>query len=83
MEKRIYYTVIIEPAAEGGFWAYVPALPGCFTQGETLDETVEMAQEAVEGFMEVLAEKGEEIPVENHHPRRLTLDIEVKAPTRG
>lgn len=82
METRTY-TVIIEPADEGGFWAFVPALPGCFTQGETLDETVKMAHEAVEGFVEVLAEKGEKIPVEKHYPERLTLDIEVKTPARG
>ena len=82
MEKRIY-TVIIEPAPEGGFWAYVPALPGCFTQGETLAETVQMAREAIEGFVEVWAEKGNEIPVEKHHPRRVTLDLEVKTPARG
>jgi len=80
MEPRIY-TVKIEPCEEGGYWAYVPALPGCFTQGETLDEVASMAQEAVEGFLEVLAEKGQPIPVEEHHPRRLTLDIEVKTQT--
>ena len=82
MEVRTY-TVNIEPCEEGGYWAYVPALPGCFTQGKTLDEVVRMAQEAVEGFVEVLAEKGQEIPVEQHHPKRLTLDIEVKTPTRA
>lgn len=82
MQTRTY-TVVIEPDDEGGFWAYVPALPGCFTQGKTLEETAKMAQEAVEGFVEVLAEKGEKIPVEKHYPERMTVDIEVKTPTRG
>jgi predicted RNase H-like HicB family nuclease len=31
------YTVHIEPAPEGGFWSQVPALPGCFSQGETIE----------------------------------------------
>ena len=53
MEERTY-TVNIEPCEEGGYWAYVPALPGCFTQGETLDEVVRMAQDAVEEFVAVL-----------------------------
>ena len=80
MEKRTY-TVNIEPCEEGGFWAYVPALPGCFTQGETLDEVVRMAKEAIEGFVEVLAEKGMPIPVEEHHPRPWKLNIQV--PVKG
>lgn len=60
MEIRTY-TVKVLPAAEGGYWAYVPALPGCFTQGETLEEVKRMAQEAVEGFIQVLAERGNAI----------------------
>jgi predicted RNase H-like HicB family nuclease len=79
MEVRTY-TVKIEPCEEGGYWAFVPALPGCFTQGETLDEVVRMTREAIEGFVEVLAEKGQPIPVEHHDPRFLTLDIDVKTP---
>jgi len=80
MEERIY-SVIIEPCEEGGYWARVPALPGCFTQGETLDEVIHMAKEAIEGFIEVLAELGQPIPVEENSKRHLTLGIEVKAPT--
>ncbi len=82
MEVRTY-TVNIEACEEGGYWAYVPALPGCFTQGRTLDEVVRMAQEAIEGFVEVLAETRGNIPVEQHHPQRLTVNIEVKAPARA
>ena len=36
------YTVKIEPCEEGGFWAYFPALPGCHTQGETIEEVLAM-----------------------------------------
>ena len=82
MEARTY-SVMIEPAEEGGYWAYVPALPGCFTQGRNLEEVVAMAREAIEGFIEILAERGKPIPVETHHPRRQTLDIEVRTPARA
>ena len=81
MEIRTY-TVKIVPAEEGGYWAYVPALPGCFTQGKNLEEIERMAQEAVEGFIQVLAERGKPIPVERHHTRRFTLNIQVKTPAR-
>ena len=39
---------IIHPAEEGGFWAEVPALPGCVTQGETEEEVTANLREAVE-----------------------------------
>ncbi len=43
---------IIHPAEEGGFWAEVPALPGCVTQAETREELEENVREAVEGWLE-------------------------------
>lgn len=44
---------IIHDAEEGGFWAEVPALPGCVTQGETIDEIHANLREAVEGWLNV------------------------------
>jgi len=44
---------IIHEAEEGGFWAEVPALPGCVTQGETLKEIRKNIREAVELWLEV------------------------------
>jgi len=43
---------------EGGFWAEVPALPGCYSQGETLDELRENVREAIAGVLEVMREQG-------------------------
>jgi predicted RNase H-like HicB family nuclease len=77
------YTVKVVPAEKGGYWAYVPALPGCFTQGKNLVEIERRAHEAIEGFIEVLAERGKPIPVEKHHTRRFTLNIQVKTPARA
>jgi predicted RNase H-like HicB family nuclease len=48
---------VIHPAEEGGFWAEVPALAGCVTEGETLDETLANIREAVEGWLLVATEK--------------------------
>lgn len=49
--------VLIHPAEEGGFWAEVPALPGCVSEGDTFDETVDNIREAMEGWLEVAAER--------------------------
>ena len=43
---------IVHPAEEGGFWAEVPALPGCLTQGETQEEIRENLLEAIEVWFE-------------------------------
>ena len=44
---------IIHEAEEGGFWAEVPALPGCVTQGDTLEEVTANLREAIEGWLSV------------------------------
>jgi predicted RNase H-like HicB family nuclease len=43
---------IIHPAEEGGFWAEVPALPGCVSEGETYAETLANIREAAEGWLQ-------------------------------
>ncbi len=43
--------VILHPAEEGGFWAEVPALPGCFSQGETQGEVMKNIQEAIQAYL--------------------------------
>lgn len=58
------YTVIVHNAEEGGYWAEVPALPGCFSQGETIEETLQNTREAIDLHIEVLQEDGEEIPTD-------------------
>ena len=45
--------VIIHEAEEGGFWAEVPALPGCATQGDTFEELLQNLYEAREGYLSV------------------------------
>lgn len=48
--------VVIHNAEEGGFWAEVPAIPGCMTQGETYEELLEKLYEAIEGCLMVEVE---------------------------
>lgn len=45
--------VIVHEAEEGGYWAEVPSIPGCATQGETFDELLINIYEAVEGCLSV------------------------------
>jgi len=45
--------VIVHEAEEGGYWAEVPAIPGCATQGETFEELLTNLYEAVEGCLSV------------------------------
>lgn len=56
------YVLVIHAAEEGGYWAEVPALDGCFVQGETLEELLEDAPDAIGSHLEALREDGQELP---------------------
>lgn len=75
------YTVIFEPAEEGGYCVYVPALDGLATQGETLEEARDMAKEAIIGYLEALAKDGKPAPVEQaediHEPVREVMEVSL------
>lgn len=45
--------IVVHDAAEGGFWAEAPALPGCASQGDTMDELLANMREAVQGWLAV------------------------------
>ncbi|HUX09631.1 MAG TPA: type II toxin-antitoxin system HicB family antitoxin [Terriglobia bacterium] len=49
--------VVVHEAEEGGYWAEVPAIPGCATQGETLEELMKNVHEAVEACLSVEVEE--------------------------
>ncbi len=63
-KKILEYTVIFEPAEEGGYVVSVPAIPGCATQGETFEEASVNIKDAIQGCLAVLKGEGEEIPQE-------------------
>ena len=72
------YTIILEPEPEdGGYVVLVPALPGCITQGETVSECIERAQEAITGYIESLRLAGEPIPEEPERPQAITIEVHV------
>jgi predicted RNase H-like HicB family nuclease len=56
------YTVIVHSDETGGYWVEVPALPGCASQGETVDEALENVKDAIKLYLEVLEEDGAQIP---------------------
>jgi antitoxin HicB len=61
MSSRIY-KVRLKQEPEGGYTVIVPALPGCISYGENVEQALAMAKEAIEGYISVLEENGESIP---------------------
>ncbi|MBM3924555.1 MAG: type II toxin-antitoxin system HicB family antitoxin [SAR202 cluster bacterium] len=78
---RLSYTVLLIPgeADEGGYWVKIPALPGCVTQGETVEEALKNAEEAVQGYILSLKERGLPIPGENAQTTGLISLVSVEA----
>lgn len=70
------YTIVLEPdLEEGGYTVLVPALPGCITQGETVEQCIERAKEAIAGYIESLQAHGEPVPEETERPQMITIDV--------
>ncbi len=62
--KVLSYRILLRKEPEGGYTVIVPSLPGCVTYGDTIEEAIKMAKEAIELYIESLKEHGEEIPTE-------------------
>jgi predicted RNase H-like HicB family nuclease len=60
------YTILIHQAEEGGFWSEVPALPGCYSQGESIDETLKNSKEAIEAHLQAMKEDLVAVPIEGN-----------------
>lgn len=58
MEDRAEYEVVLIPQAEGGYLVSVPDLPDVVTEGETREEALTMARDAIEGYLAVMRERG-------------------------
>ena len=63
--KTLNYRIRLEKEEEGGYTVIVPALTGCVTSGETVEEAIAMAKEAIEGYIETLIDLGKEVPTDN------------------
>ena len=63
--QQYSFSVIFEPAEEGGYTVIVPSLPGCVTEGDTLEEAKSMAVDAIKAYCESLKKDGKPIPQKN------------------
>jgi len=62
--KPLSYRVLLRKEPEGGYTVIVPSLPGCVTFGDTVEDGIEMAKEAIQLYIESLKKHGEAIPTE-------------------
>ena len=70
------YTVLLTPEPEdGGYSVAVPALPGCHTQGDTLEEALANAREAIRLYLEDVIASGEPIPEERNRPELIQVEV--------
>jgi predicted RNase H-like HicB family nuclease len=69
------YKIIIEPQEEGGYTAYSPKFPGCVSEGETYQETIDNIQEALELYLEVQKERGYATIKDDIHVTELCVNI--------
>jgi len=76
--KVLNYRILLRKEPEGGYTVIVPSLPGCVTYGDTIEEAIEMAREAIELYAESLKKHGEEMPTEEG-TLEYTLTVEAHA----
>ena len=70
------YRVLLRKELEGGYRVIVPSLPGCITYGDTIEEAMDMAKEAIDLYIESLKAHGEEIPTDRD-TLEYTLTVEA------
>lgn len=63
--KQLTYRILLNPEPEGGYTVTVPALPGCVTWGEDINNAIEMAKEAIEVYIESMVANNEKVPDES------------------
>ena len=69
------YTIVLEPEEDGGYFVAVPALPGCFTRGRTVEECRERAVEAIGVHIAGLRAGGEHVPEEVGVPQLMAVTV--------
>ena len=70
------YKIYLHKEPEGGFTVTVPALPGCITYGDDVDEAIAMAKEAIELYVEELRDRGEDVP-DDSNTLEYSLNLEM------
>jgi predicted RNase H-like HicB family nuclease len=74
-KSRRYSVVLVPDPDEGGYVVEVPALPGLVTYGRTMDEALEMARDAIQGWIEVQEETGRPVPAETEPVQVVSLVV--------
>lgn len=72
---RRYTIVLIPDPHEGGYTVTVPTLPGCITEGDTADEALNNARDAIRLYLKDLAESGEPLPEETAPPELAAVEV--------
>ena len=75
--RKFEYTVLFEPAEEGGYIVHIPALNGLTTEGDTLEDAKSMALDAIKGYLETLRERSLPIPDDIAIPHPLIQKLAV------
>ena len=70
------YKLHLHKEEEGGYTVIVPALPGCISYGEDVDDAIAMAKEAIELYIEELKDRGEPIP-DDTNTLEFSVSLEV------
>jgi antitoxin HicB len=73
--KQGTYSIVLEPEEGGGYAVSVPTLPGCLTQGKTVEEAMERVAEAISVHMAGLEADGEPVPEEHEPPRLVRVTV--------
>jgi predicted RNase H-like HicB family nuclease len=75
MKAMRTYTIVVEPEESGGYYVTVPALPGCFTRGSTIEECQERAVEAIGVHVAGLRTNGQPVPKQIAAPHLFAVTV--------
>ena len=73
--QRRFKVILEQDMVDGGYTVTVPGLPGCITEGDTVEEALKNVQEAIQGYLEALEKEGLTLPQEV--PRLLFSEVDV------
>jgi len=73
------YKVLLRKEVDGTYTVIVPSLPGCLTFGHTVEEALVMAKEVIEGFVDCMIARDDEVPIETDESMICTVAVEANA----
>jgi len=79
MRQHHYIILLHEDKEQGGYWVTVPALPGILTQGDTLEQAIANAREAISLHLRGIIADGEPIPGDEENTQAITIAVDAPA----